>query len=126
LHERGLKTGLVSNAMDPPWILLRDLEEQELATRLDAVVFSSEIGVRKPRPEIFRAALERLEVAAEDALFVGDRLYADVRGARDIGMRTVQAMWFRAEEDEDGVEPDFRAFTQVDVLNIVRRLMGEL
>jgi putative hydrolase of the HAD superfamily len=88
-------------------------------------VFSSEIGVRKPRPEIFHAALQRLGVAAEDALFVGDRLGADVRGARAVGMRTVQAMWFRAEEDDD-VEPDFRAFTQVDVLNIVRRLTGEL
>jgi putative hydrolase of the HAD superfamily len=126
LHERGLKTGLVSNSMDPPWILLRDLEEQELAERLDATVFSSEIGVRKPRPEIFLAALERLGVSAESSLFVGDRLEADVRGARDVGMRTVQAMWFRAEEDVDGVEPDFRAFTQVDVLNIVRRLTGEL
>ena len=126
LRERGLKTGLVSNAMDPPWILLRDLDEQDLAERLDAVVFSSEVGVRKPRPEIFHAALYKLDVPAEESLFVGDRLYADVRGARDIGMRTVQAMWFRAEEDEDDVEPDFRAFTQVDVLNIVRRLLGEL
>jgi putative hydrolase of the HAD superfamily len=126
LRERGLKTGLVSNSMDPPWILLRDLEEQELAERLDATVFSSEIGLRKPRPEIFLLALDRLGVAADRSLFVGDRLDADVRGARDVGMRTVQAMWFRAEEDEDGVEPDFRAFTQIDVLNIVRRLTGEL
>jgi putative hydrolase of the HAD superfamily len=126
LRDRGLKTGMVSNAMDPPWILLRDLEEQELAERLDAVVFSSEVGVRKPRPEIFHAALERLGVTPDRALFVGDRLNADVRGARDVGMRTVQAMWFRAEEEEDGIEPDFRAFTQVDVLNIVRRLRGEL
>jgi putative hydrolase of the HAD superfamily len=126
LRDRGLKTGMVSNAMDPPWILLRDLEEQELAERLDAVVFSSEVGVRKPRPEIFHAALERLGVTADRALFVGDRLNADVRGAHDVGMRTVQAMWFRAEEEEGGVEPDFRAFTQVDVLNIVRRLRGEL
>jgi putative hydrolase of the HAD superfamily len=126
LRERGLKTGLVSNSMDPPWILLRDLEEQELAERLDATVFSSEIGLRKPRPEIFLLALERLGVAAEHSLFVGDRLDADVRGARGVGMRTVQAMWFRAEEDAASIEPDFRAFTQVDVLNVVRRLIGEL
>jgi putative hydrolase of the HAD superfamily len=126
LRDRGLKTGMVSNAMDPPWILLRDLEEQGLAERLDAVVFSSEVGVRKPRPEIFHAALERLGVTPDRALFVGDRLNADVRGARDVGMRTVQAVWFRAEEEEGGIEPDFRAFTQVDVLNIVRRLRGEL
>jgi putative hydrolase of the HAD superfamily len=126
LRERGLKTGLVSNTMDPRWLLLRDLDEQGLAERLDAVVFSSDVGFRKPRPEIFRRALDELGVAADRALFVGDRLIADVRGARDVGMRTVQAMWYRAEESEDGVEPDFRAFTQFDVLNVVRRLTGEL
>ena len=124
LRARGLKTGLVSNSMDPPWILLRDLEEQELLERLDGVVFSSEVGVRKPRPEIFERALAKLGVPAERALFVGDRLDADVRGARDVGMLTVQAMWFRAEDDDE-VEADFQAFTQVDVLNIVRRLTGE-
>ena len=110
--------------MDPPWILLRDLEEQGLAQRMDAIVFSSEVGVRKPRPEIFRRALDELGVRAVNALFVGDRLDADVRGARDVGMRTVQAMWFRAEED-GAIEPDFRAFTQFDVLNVVRRLLSE-
>jgi HAD superfamily hydrolase (TIGR01509 family) len=126
LRGRGLKTGLVSNAWDPRWLLLRDLEEQELAQRLDVVVFSSDVGIRKPRAEIFQRALDELAVRAGRALFVGDRLHADVLGARDVGMRTVQAMWYRAEESDDGIEPDFRAFTQLDVLNIVRRLVGEL
>jgi putative hydrolase of the HAD superfamily len=126
LRDRGLKTGLVSNAWDPGWILERDLEDMGLLERLDVTVFSSEVGVRKPRPEIFRRALDALGISPQDALFVGDRLEADVRGARDVGMRTVQAMWFRAEESDDGVEPDFRAFTQFDVLNVVRRLIGEL
>lgn len=125
LRDRGLKTGLVSNTMEPRWLLLRDLDEQGLADRLDAVVFSSDLGVRKPRPEIFRRALDELDLPAERALFVGDRLVADVRGARDVGMRTVQAMWYRAEEAIDGVAPDYQAFTQLDVLNIVRRLVGE-
>jgi FMN phosphatase YigB (HAD superfamily) len=61
-------------------------------------------------------------VPAEETLFVGDRLYEDVRGAAELGMTTVQALWFRAEETPDGAEPDFQAFTQMDVLNIVRRL----
>jgi putative hydrolase of the HAD superfamily len=125
LRDRGLKTGLVSNAWDPGWILERDLEEMGLLARLDVAVFSSQVGVRKPHPEIFRRALESLEVAPERALFVGDRVNADIRGARDVGMRTVQAMWFRAEESEDGVEADLRAFTQFDVLNVVRGLTGE-
>ena len=40
-------------------------------------------------------------------------------------MTTVQALWFRADENPDGIEPDFQAFTQMDVLNVVRRLNGE-
>jgi putative hydrolase of the HAD superfamily len=121
LRDRGLKTALVSNAMDPAWILLRDLEEQELRARLDAIVFSSDVGVRKPSPKIFERALDELGVAPDRSAFVGDRLEADVRGARELGMKTIQAMWFRAEERDD-IEADFQAFTQFDVLNIVDRL----
>jgi hypothetical protein len=36
-------------------------------------------------------------------------------------MSTVQALWFRADDSQGG-EPDFMAFTPMDVLNAVRRL----
>jgi putative hydrolase of the HAD superfamily len=122
LRERGLKLALVSNAFDPGWLLRRDLEQMGVAQRLDFAVFSSEIGLRKPHPEIFRRALEAVGAEPERALFVGDRLYEDVRGAGELGMTTVQALWFRADENPDGREPDHQAFTQLDVLNIARRL----
>jgi putative hydrolase of the HAD superfamily len=125
LHDRGLKTGLVSNAFDPGWLLHRDLEQMGLGERLDVAVFSSEVGRRKPDESIFRRALEALEVEPEDALFVGDRRYEDVRGAKELGMTTVLALWFRADEDDRGADPDYEAFTPMDVLNIVRRLLGE-
>jgi putative hydrolase of the HAD superfamily len=96
-----------------------------LGERLDVAVFSSEIGKRKPHPAIFEAVLERLGVAAEQAVFVGDRRFEDVRGAKELGMTTVQALWFRADDDPRGIEPDFEAFTPMDVLNVVRRLLGE-
>jgi putative hydrolase of the HAD superfamily len=122
LRARGLKLGLVSNAFDPGWLLHRDLEQMGLAERLDFSVFSSEVGMRKPHPAIFERALEALGAEPERALFVGDRLYEDVRGAAEVGMTTVQALWFRADEHPDGAEPDHQAFTQLDVLNIARRL----
>jgi putative hydrolase of the HAD superfamily len=125
LRERGLKTGLVSNAFDPGWLLHNDLERMGIAERLDAAVFSSEVGKRKPHPAIFETALEGLGVAPERALFVGDRRFEDIRGAKEAGMTTVLAYWFRADDDERGLEPDYEAFTQMDVLNIVRRLQGE-
>ena len=122
LRERGYKLALVSNAMDPPWLLHRDLEQLGVRERLDAAVFSSEVGWRKPHPAIFERALELLGVAAERAVFVGDSLANDVGGAQALGMTTVQAVWFNAEEDAGAPEPDYRAFTQMDVLNIVKRL----
>jgi putative hydrolase of the HAD superfamily len=122
LRGRGLKLGVVSNAFDPPQLLHRDLADSGVAERVDFAVFSSEVGKRKPHPEIFGRALDALGVDPEAALFVGDRLYEDVRGAGEVGMTTVQALWFRADENPDGGEPDFMAFTQMDVLNIVGRL----
>jgi HAD superfamily hydrolase (TIGR01509 family) len=122
LRARGLKLGLVSNAFDPGWLLQRDLEQMGLAERLDFAVFSSEVGKRKPHPAIFERALDALEVAAVETVFVGDRLYEDVRGAGELGMTTVQALWFRADEHPEGGDPDFQAFTQMDVLNVLDRL----
>ena len=126
LRERGLLTGLVSNAFDPGWLLHRDLADMGLAERLDAAVFSSEVGLRKPHPAVFEAALAKLGVEPKDAVFVGDRRYEDMRGAKELGMTTVQAFWFRADDDERGFDPDYEAFTAMDVLNVVRRLSGEL
>jgi putative hydrolase of the HAD superfamily len=122
LRDRGLKLGLVSNAFDPPWLLHRDLEQLGVAERLDVAVFSSEVGRRKPDPAIFEQALGRLAVEPARALFVGDTLATDVAGAGALGMHTCQAVWFRADEDPEAPEPDFQAFTQTDVLTIVRRL----
>lgn len=65
------------------------LERAGLLPLFDAVVISMDLGVRKPRPEIFRAALESLGAAPEETLHVGDDLEADVAGAAPLGLRTV-------------------------------------
>lgn len=119
LRGRGLRLGLVSNAFDPGWLVRRDLGAMGLAERLDIVVLSSEVGKRKPHPEPFELALRALDVAPEDALFVGDALYHDVRGAAEAGLTTVQALWFRVDDDPRGREPDYRAFAPAEVLEIV-------
>ena len=124
LRERGLKLGLVSNAFDPPDLLHRDLAQLGVAERLDVAVFSSEVGRRKPDPLIYERALERLGVAPDRSLFVGDTLSTDIAGAAALGMRTCLAVWFRADDDPAAPEPDYRAFTQMDVLTIVGRLQS--
>src|SRR5262245_35854010 len=116
LRDRGLKTALVSNTSVPGWLLRPVLERQGLASRLDAAVFSSEVGKRKPHPLIFQRALDELAVPAGRALFVGDRVRQDVRGASEVGMTTVQALWTRVDEHPEGAEPNYAAYTMMDVL----------
>jgi hypothetical protein len=45
-----------------------------------------------------------------------------VQGAANMGMTTIQALWFHADDTPTAIEPDFLAFTPMDVLNAVRRL----
>lgn len=65
------------------------LAEAGLLPHFEAVVISMDLGLRKPRPEIFRATLESLGAVPEDTLHVGDDLAADVAGAAALGMRPV-------------------------------------
>ncbi|MBW2272454.1 MAG: HAD family hydrolase [Deltaproteobacteria bacterium] len=89
------------------------LEDYGLDDHLAAVVVSEDIGLRKPRGEIFLAALEALGVGPEETLHVGDNLAADVTGAAALGIRTV---WVtrRVSDPEElltrhaGPRPDYR------------------
>lgn len=65
------------------------LDSTGLASRVDAVVVSAEIGVAKPDPEPFRRALAALGAGPGDALHAGDRVDEDVAGARAAGVRAV-------------------------------------
>ena len=84
LRAYALKLGLVSNG-------IRDLHEFVAHHRLDvdAIVDSRTHGRVKPHPTIFQAALDRLDVRADDAVMVGDSLEEDVEGARALGMRAI-------------------------------------
>jgi len=66
----------------------RVLEAAGLAALLDVVVVSDEVGIRKPRREIFEATLAKLGVEPGEALHVGDNLSADVAGAAAVGIGT--------------------------------------
>jgi putative hydrolase of the HAD superfamily len=86
LRAAGARLAVVSN-----WdISLHDvLERTELRALVDTVVISAELGVGKPDPAIFRAALDRLGATAADAMHVGDSVEHDVEGARAAGLRAI-------------------------------------
>jgi putative hydrolase of the HAD superfamily len=84
LRGAGFKLAVVSNSEGTIEQMLLEIGLHPL---FDAVIDSSVVGVTKPDPRIFDIALDRLGVAAGDALMVGDSPSADVDGARAAGIR---------------------------------------
>lgn len=101
--KQKVKTGLITNAYDG--------EEQRervgragLAAYFDVIVVAGDLGVYKPDPAIFWHALECLNVVPHEALYVGDSVAHDIRGAKSAGMQTV--LWGRrANREVNG--PDY-------------------
>jgi putative hydrolase of the HAD superfamily len=90
LRERGLRIGLLSNTHWPRAFHERFLERDGLAELIDARLYTSEMPHQKPHPSAFAAALEALGVDDPSrAVFVGDRPWDDVVGARRSGLRAV-------------------------------------
>jgi len=65
------------------------LNELGLASLLQVVVTSQDVGFNKPKPEIFQEALKRAKVWAAEAIYVGDQYQIDVVGAKKAGMEGV-------------------------------------
>jgi putative hydrolase of the HAD superfamily len=76
----GVKTGLISNTWGGP----QDMGE-DLNSLFDTVVRSGDVGLRKPEPEIYRLAAERVGIPEQECVFVDD-IPANVEGARAVGM----------------------------------------
>lgn len=81
------RVGLISNAQR--LFTVPELRELDLGLDLfDPALLSSDLGVRKPSPRIFRAALERAGVAPAEAMHVGNDPFDDVQGASATGLLT--------------------------------------
>lgn len=98
------KLGIVSNFAIPECVY-KLLEKHCLDKLFDVVVVSAAVNKRKPSPEIFHKALEKIGVTAENAVFVGDTADADVLGAKAAGMKTI-FIERRAQKEVEKARPD--------------------
>ncbi len=119
LRTRGLRLGILSNTF---WS--REHHEQVLARDgildlFDGLTFSSELPWTKPHPEAFLAAVAAVGVAdPARVVFVGDRPFDDIYGARQVGMRTVLVPHSEIPEVQ-------RGHTEAEADAVIHRL-GEL
>jgi putative hydrolase of the HAD superfamily len=121
LKTLGFKLGIVSNATNLAPLLRRDLERLDILRYFDATVFSSELGLRKPHPRIYEAALRGVGSAPASAIFVGDRIREDIAGPQALGMDAVLTHQFR-QESPDGVKPVGIIHDFGEILEIIEQL----
>jgi len=109
---------MLSNTHWPRAFHERFLERDGLIDLIDARLYTSELPFQKPHTSAFLAAAEALGVEPGRAVFVGDRPWDDISGARAAGMRTVLRPNPMAP-DIDGIEPDARIERLAELVDLV-------
>lgn len=114
LRER-FHLGVVSNFYGNVGVLC---EEAGLARWLDVIMDSTQVGVGKPDPGIFRMALDELGLEAGETIFVGDSYERDMMPARRMGMKTI---WLkgpkpRIPREAEPVDGCISNLTELDLL----------
>jgi len=89
LKAAGMKLGILSNTFVHSSTLDRHLAQEGLIDFFDMRIYSYQFDFRKPNRRIFLEAASRLGIDPSEAIYVGDRLDADVAGARGAGMTPI-------------------------------------
>jgi putative hydrolase of the HAD superfamily len=115
IQARGYAIGLIS---DVAWGLtsdfpMRDMKHYGLDEFFDDFVFSTDVGIRKPNPRIFKLAMFNIGAKAEESIYVGNNLQADIKGALGVGMTAVLKRSDFYEHD-DAIVPSAKISTWDD------------
>lgn len=124
LRAQGLRLGAISNTVQPGRYMRPALVERGLAEFFAVQLYSSDVGFAKPHPAIFRTALDALDVAADQAVYVGDRLEADVAGAQRAGMKGVLIEVGHRVEQHPAIVPDARIRELPELLDVLPGLFA--
>ncbi|NLA38758.1 MAG: HAD family hydrolase [Methanomicrobiales archaeon] len=81
------KLGVVSNGQRV--FSEQEMRALELYDRFEFVIFSSDLGYKKPDPRIYAAALRQMDLGAPEVLFIGDTRENDLLGPRRLGMQAL-------------------------------------
>lgn len=123
LRDRGIKVGVLSNTLWTRRFHEEVFRRDGVLHLVDGAVYSSEIAYTKPHPEAFRAAMAAVGVDDPAAVvFVGDRPYDDISGAKNVGMRGVLVPHSAIPRDQRGHvegEPDAVVRRLGDLLPLV-------
>lgn len=119
LKEKGILLGLISNCFSEEAEVIK---KSILYPYFNTSCLSYEEGLQKPDSAIFQRCMERLQVQAEECLYVGDGGSGELEAAQKLGMKAVQATWYlkahpiqmsKRKEDFEQIESPVNLFALV-------------
>ncbi len=126
LRERGIRVGVLSNTIWPREWHEDFFRRDGVLHLIDGAVYTSEIPWTKPSPDAFKAAMEA--VGASDpgrCAYVGDRLYDDIWGAHNAGLKAIHIPHSAIPVEQKGHSegaPDAVAHELAEIPEILERL----
>ena len=111
------KVGLITNGRS--LIQYGKIDQLGIRNHFDLILVSEEVGIKKPHRSIFEMALERLDLPADQCVYIGDHPLNDIQGAGAVGMNTI---WVEANQpwnEEVTVVPNYRIACLRDLANIL-------
>lgn len=97
-----------------------ELRSLGIAHYFNPIIVSGDHGYRKPDTRLFKRALAEMDVEPEKTVFVGNDMYHDVAGAKEVGMKVV---FFQSNQGnqtaKEGIEPDYIIRNFNELLNAI-------
>ena len=125
LREQDIRVGVLSNTVWPREWHEEFFDRDGVLHLIDGAVYTSEVPWTKPAPEAFHAAMAAVGVdEPARCAFVGDRLFDDIWGAGNVGMRTIHVPHSDIPSTQVGHsegEPDAVVHRLADVLTVLDR-----
>ncbi|HEX3812650.1 MAG TPA: HAD-IA family hydrolase [Mycobacteriales bacterium] len=125
LRDRGVRLGVLSNTLWSKDFHDEVFRRDQVLELFDGAIYSSEIPWTKPHPEAFAAALKAVGNAdPAAAVFVGDRLYDDIYGAQQVGMRAIHVPNSDIPDEQRGHSegvPDATVRRLTDIIAVLDR-----
>lgn len=122
LHQRGIKTAIITDGM--PKKQYEKILRLQLEGKMDKIIISDEVAIRKPNPQLFSQFLDVIKCQPQEVIYIGDRLERDIEPAQKAGLRT--ALIHRGTKYDpyitkviSNIKPDFHLRNLHELIHII-------
>jgi putative hydrolase of the HAD superfamily len=119
LSDQDYLLGIITNGPGP--FQMQTLEALGLQQYFATILISGTEGVKKPDPQIFQRALDRLSLIAQEAIFVGDHPQIDIEAAQKFGMK---AIWKQTNYWSSCLSADATCEELSELPTLIKQLQG--